>query len=348
MATSKKRGSKSNDWGKYPRTKDKVILVGMHPNTRDKTPWQDESAEIWILNEMYHYPAIKRWDRTFQIHAKWDFSRTNNLNDPNHYLWLQNKSGTCLFCKGESKVQIDGKVVTCPECKEGQYTPPADRSGRIIYMQEAFPEIPGAVAFPLDYLTKKYCADGVPYFTSTFSMMLIMAIELGFPHIELYGFEMGSDTEYHYQRVCGEYWVGYGRGRGIKIEAPGANILKGELYGFNNMRLGFRQQLEMRKGNLKQQMVTAHAETKIAEGMVRALEPFQAMPEVKADWAAATDYLYKTKMFWNFLNGTQTEVENMMGLHDTYFVQDLQNADGSAKPYEDATSHIGLKYSFSK
>ena len=336
------------DWTEYPRTKDRVYLVGMNPNTRDKTPWDDPDAEIWVLNEMYHYPAIKKWDRIFQLHARWDFTRTNNLNDPNHYLWLQNKPGACLFCKGESQVQINGQLIECPECDKGTYTPPAGMASRRIYMQEAFPEIPGAIAYPLDYLTDKYCADGVPYFTSTFSMMLILAIELGFPEIILYGFEMGSDTEYHYQRVCAEYWIGYGRGRGIKIEAPGANILKGELYAFNNMRLGFRQQLEMRRGHLNDQMVKAHAETKVAEGMVRALEPYQAQPDVKADWDAATDYLYKAKMFWNFLNGTKNEVENMMGLFDTYFVESLQDDGGRAKPYEDATKHIGLRYSFTK
>lgn len=330
------------DWKDLPRTKDRLIMVGMNPNTRDNAPWNDETAEIWVLNEMTHFDKIKRWDRVFQLHARWDFMRTNNLNDPNYPLWLTNKSDTCLFCKGTARIGLDGKEITCPECKDGIYTPPADRMGRPIYMQEVHPDIPGSVAYPLDYLTQKYCPDNTPYFTSTFSMMFVLAMELGFKEIILYGFEMGSDTEYHYQRVCGEYWMGYARGLGFKVEAPGSGLMRGELYGFNNMRLGFRQLLEVRKTELKSQMTAAWHEVMKAEGMVIALTPYKDTPTAQEDYKLAVTHHGRTKMFWNFLNGTKTEIDNLIPMYDTYFVEHNQ------KNQEETTKHIGMKYQMGK
>jgi hypothetical protein len=331
-------------WRDYPRKKEKLIIVGMNHHTRDATPWDDPDAEIWILNEMYHYPFTKRWDRMFQIHQRWDFMRTNNFNDPNHPYWLQNIKGVCHFCNGEGRVILAGKEGKCPECKEGIYTPPSDREGRIIYMQEAWDDIPGAVKFPMDEVTAIYCQDEIPYFTSTISMMLALAFLMEYREINLYGFEMGTGTEYHYQRVCAEYWVGYGRGRGVNITAPGADILKGALYAYENLRTGFRQQLEMRKGHLETQIKEAAHVAAIAQGKVEGLMPLQDHPDVKELYQQAFDVHYKTKSFLNFLNGTLKEVENMVGLYDTYFIENMSNEKGEAMPYKQATKHIGLMY----
>src|SRR5512147_2410648 len=104
----------------FERTQDKVALVGFAPTTRDQIPWDDPSYEIWTVNEAGNtsIPAfqwVKRFDRLFQMHPRWDFSRKNNTNDPNHYHWLRNESAPCVMCNATGKV---GEQV-CPACKNG-------------------------------------------------------------------------------------------------------------------------------------------------------------------------------------------------------------------------------------
>jgi hypothetical protein len=322
----------------------------MNPATRDITPWDDEAAEIWVLNEMYHYPFTKRWDRMFQIHPRWDFMRTNNFNDPNHPNYLTNQSAPCLFCKGLGVVKIMGKEGKCPECVEGTYHPPEYRmKERPIYMQKHSEDIPFSVAFPLDEITKTFQPpDEESYFTSTVSMMLGLALLMEFKEIVMYGFEMGTGTEYHYQRNCAEYWMGYCRGKGVKLTAPESGLLKGPLYAYKSVRTGFRQQLEMRKSHLEGQIQLAEHAATLTEGAISGLLPFKDHADVGPAFAQAFDTNYHNKGFLNFLRGTLREVENMMALHDTYFIENMSNDAGEATPYKDATKHIGLTYQMGK
>lgn len=333
-----------SDWKDYPRTKDKLYLCGMNPATRSNVPWDDEDAEIWVLNEMPHYPFLKRYDRLFQIHPQWDWSRTNNFNDGNHPHWIRNEQGECYFCKGTGRVSLSGNEVQCPECINGYYTPPQDRDFRLIYMQQVYEDVPGSIALPLSEMTERFCQDGKPYYTSTVSYMLGLAYLMEFKEIVLYGFEMGTSTEYHYQRACAEYWLGYGRALGIQISAPGAGILQGNLYAFKDVRTGFRQQLEMRKNHLDGQLKEAERRSAITEGKVIALTPFKDHPELGKVFLAAFDENYRAKGFVNFLMGTLKETENMMGMYETYFSENMQDGSGQAIPYKDATKHLGLMY----
>lgn len=320
-------------WQDFPRTKDKVAICGMNSRTKDDAPFGNPDYEIFTLNE--HGVSIPRFDRLFQIH-KWEKFAVNNLAHPNHLLYLQNQSGPCLFCRGVGRVEVDGKQMVCPWCKEGVYTPLDNRKlEQVIYMQEEHEDIPGSVALPLDELTKML-PDGVPYFTSTFSMMLAMALLLGFPQIELYGFEMESDTEYAHQRVNAEYWVGFGRGRGVQITAPGARILKGELYGYEDQTQGFRTLLDLRRYALMKQLQEAVNTANISVGQVRALEPFKDSALVKETYDAAFQINFKNKAMEGFLRGTLAELENLAKMHDEYH--------GHAAKEKIETQRIALRY----
>jgi hypothetical protein len=115
-------------------------------------------------------------------------------------------------------------------------------------MQDDNEDVPGCVQFPLD-------SDSKVYLTSTLAHMLYYAINY-YPGyvIELYGFEAESNTEYAAQRPCIEYWVGYGRGLGMSIEAPGSGLLKGRHYAYDDYDQGYRSRLEMRKQALQVQL----------------------------------------------------------------------------------------------
>lgn len=181
----------------------RIALVGFAENSRIGVPYDDKTVEIWSLNEAYNSGFLERWDKWFQIHARHDFTRLNNFNDPDHWKWLQN---------------------------EGDIRD----TGFPIIMQEAYPDVPGSVRFPMEVIEEAHKGEDL-VFSSTFAYMMAYAIHIEkADEILVYGFDMANNTDYRYQRPNGEYWIGYARGKGIKVTIPEESVLcKGPRYGFD-------------------------------------------------------------------------------------------------------------------
>lgn len=88
--------------------------------------------------------------------------------------------------------------------------------------------IPTSIEFPLDKMPLKYCECSIAY-------MIFYALLEGVTEIDMYGFLMADYDVYNKQLKSVEYWIGYARGKGIKvtIHEPTA-ICKGRqgLYGY--------------------------------------------------------------------------------------------------------------------
>lgn len=334
----------TNTWKDYPRTKDKVAIVGFHDATRDKAPFNNPDYEIWTLNEEYNFDWIKRSDRHFQLHPRWDYTRTNNLNDPNHFLWLKNETGDCLFCKGTGKLTpTNGQPpIDCIArgCVNGTYTP-FDREHLVIYLQKATNDIPNSVTIPLDEMTAAFLPTA-HYYTSSVAYMLALAMLMGFKEIELYGFDMGTDTEYHYQRANFEYWIGIAHGRGVKVTLPDSQILKGKLYGYDNMRTGYRQQLEFRSFNLNQQFHQVKTECTQLEAQIQVLNEMGGEDNKKKSEELFLK-LQKKEGLLNFINGAKTETQNLTGMFESYMRPNNTDEETEQVAYEDA-KFVGIKY----
>lgn len=332
----------------FERGKDKVDIVGFSETTRDQAHYDDPEYEIWGLNEEYQYPWMKRFDRWFQMHPAWDFGREGNANDPNHFLWLQNKSGMCLACRGEKHYKgADGKEKDCEWCKDGIYEVPETRKGLMIYMQEAFEYIPGAVKFPMQELTNAFLKRlGRPYFTSSPAFMLALALGMGYKTIGLYGFEMGTDTEYHYQRPCFEYWMGLAEGHGVNIELPkSSNLNSGKLYGYENMMTGYRQDVEMRKVFLNNTVTKNKRTLAQAEGMLSVIQEVAAMKdrsdeEINKLLAKIMKQHTLADRTLLFNQGASKESETLTEAYDGYF-----RREGKTVPSPEETIRwINLEY----
>jgi hypothetical protein len=326
----------------------KLALVGMNNRTCRNAPFDDPDFEIWTLNEAYVNKWMKRYDVLFQLHPRWDWERGNNFADPNHPRYIKAESGDCLFCSGTSEAMKEGKAEPCPWCEDGKYKVPEHRKGKRIYMQNQNDDVPGCLNFPAEHMTVTYCQDEKPYFTSTLAHMLICAIDknlrgsqrknkIPFFPIYLYGFEMESDTEYIHQRPCAEYWIGYGRALGIKIEAPGANILTGAHYAYESNVQGYRTRLELRMQHLRGQMQKAEAAALMSEGALNAVTPFKQIPEVTPAFDLHFDEHFRRKGFVSFIRGAIRETENLIKMYDAY------NVDGNEKP-SDAAQLLQLTY----
>ena len=330
-----------------PRFRDKLALVGMASSTRHLAPFDDDSYEIWSVNEVGNtafdaFKWVKRFDRLFQIHPRWDFTRSNNGNDPNHWLWLQDKSGTCNMCGGSAKVGERD----CPSCKDGIYHPLESRQWpKVIYMQEAHDDVPNSVRYPLEEMVALNPRG--EYFDSSLAYMVMLASTMGYKEIYIVGFEMAAQSEYFYQRANFEFLFGVLTSRGCNIRLPEeTTLLKGELYGYKNMKTGYRQQLDMRIAVLTNELNTHNMELAKTEGELRVWKNLMSnsplTPAGETGFAEVQSRYGKLLGLVNIVKGAKYETENLRKLYDTYFIPDGSKGETSVR--KDTDEYIKTVY----
>ena len=144
-----------------------------------------------------------------------------------------------------------------------------------VYMQTVRPEIPASVAYPLDVMRAAYTLPGCdrPYFVTTASYMIALAIQEGYEEIAVYGIDMAHDSEYSNQRPSCEFFLGVAVGRGITVTThPASDILKTAfLYAYED-----RQQHWMRTKLMERQK---YLETLRAQHAAEAAKHAQAVHE---------------------------------------------------------------------
>ena len=168
-----------------------VCILGSNPHSRDDAPWDDESLDIWALNEAVSKGWVQRANAVFQLHVEEIYSNPTNVSDEGHWEWLQE---------------------------------PHDFP---IYMQHADERVPASVEYPLERIREDLpgvalMLDGseseAHELTSTFPYAFALAIQQGYEKIKIIGVEMASGTEYQYQREGVKFWTAYALGRGIEVE----------------------------------------------------------------------------------------------------------------------------------
>lgn len=97
----------------------------------------------------------------------------------------------------------------------------------ILYMQEAYKDIPNAIRYPIEKVVDNI---GFDYFNSSISYLMGMALLEGANKIGIWGVDMADIeptpgdpsyiSEFAYQRPNMEYLIGLARGRGIEVYIP--------------------------------------------------------------------------------------------------------------------------------
>jgi hypothetical protein len=233
-----------------------VALLGGAESTRDQV-WNSNADEIWTANWTYLYDYCPRIDRLFEMHPIWvygDCEKPEWTKPYKHWRWLQ-----------------DGE------------------KGYPIYMMVQHPKVPSSVRYPIEDITEDLFGNRLlrgdeptDLYSSSADYMLAMAIYEGFDKIELYGVEMGSSTEYKYQREGASYFIGAATGRGITVQIPPKSIImKSKKYGYEGGQMIFRQDLEAMlrhwaklkrdrfamMSNVEGRLQALHAEGKTSEEM---------------------------------------------------------------------------------
>lgn len=276
---------------------DTLAIVGWAPTTRDFAPYEDRSIDMWVLNECAddkpEHAWMRRKDPTmlWQIHPVFDYMRKYNRNDPNHWKWLQ----------------------------EPHNFP--------VMMQNAYPEVPNSVAFPL----KDACDAFGMYFTSTMSYEMALAILMDYKRIELYGIEMSADSEYIYQKASMEYMIGVARGRGIDVYMPPqCSLLRGALYAYEDLRAASRVYYGMRLKSSKDQLEIAAQQAFQSAGRLDMMGRLMDDPEIPGEVKQHMSQMMmqidnervEAHIRYGIVKGAVKELEDMIKWHDIQSIAD--------------------------
>ncbi len=187
---------------KQRQDKKTLVMMGTHGRSGPLAPWNETGIdEWWGLNDSATIfdDKMSLFDRWFQMHHRWRFTRRQTRYAVDHWKWLQ-----------RSEV---------PQ----------------IYMQRHFADVPNSVKFPLREVSDLLIKDKLPrgagyvqqYYASTFSYMLALVVYEkltgvnDWDRIEIYGCELEQiETEYFQQRPGMEWWLGQCAAHGIEVYFP--------------------------------------------------------------------------------------------------------------------------------
>jgi hypothetical protein len=205
----------------FKRHSDSVMILGFAPDSLKWAPLDASNIDIWALNELYmDKPKIAvRATAWFQLHGY----EPPVIRDPN-----QVKSLSFLKCP--------------------------------VLMWRKHPNIPNSIEYPLREVLEEFDIYGDDmaldqpdirqraYFTNSISWMIALAIKMGYKDIQVYGVNMAQDQEFQHQRPSCEFFLGWARGKGIKIYKPPVSdlLLSTFLYGYDDAS-SYMQKLEARR-----------------------------------------------------------------------------------------------------
>jgi len=246
-----------------------VALCGFALSSRHLAPYDKRSVEIWGCNEAYNADYMKtkgglfRADRWFQMHTEEDWGRNNNPNDLRHPEWL-------------------GLEHNFP-----------------IVMQDKFAVVPNAESFPLKEADEMFFSNVWTvdlrtgkrrkwldiykhgYYTSTFAWMLAYALwQRKWEMVEVWGFNMGTQSEYMYQKPGAEFWVGQAMALGVGLAiADNSPLLKGKLYGYEIANVLLPSHLLARKEEIQKELLPLKDKAMQQHGARQMIEHLQTKPE---------------------------------------------------------------------
>lgn len=249
----------------------KVALVGGASETR----WlldQSDADERWTVNWSYNYDWVGKIDRLFEVHPVWLYK---NIDKPEwrkpreHWEWLTR------------------------------------HIGYPVYMQHELAEVPSSVRYPLEEIIEEFFGnrflvqmkDGTKHpsdiFGSSMDYMMGLALYEGFDEIELIGIEMGTATEYRYQRESFAVWTGIALGRRVSVIRPeNTSLFRVKRYGWDGGQMIFRTDLERLYGWAADQSNVLLGRVQQMEGrMLEAQNDPEKLQSYAEDYRALRDEL---------------------------------------------------------
>lgn len=177
------------------RQNDKVLIVA-YGESMDKTPWEDETFDLYTLNAAHRLFDPSRASLWFQMHRPG--SGEGHIDDQDHVRWL------------------------------------ASWRGAPVLMLDKLDSVPASVAYPLQEVTAN-CGPGRHFYSSSIDYMAAYALYQGYSEIHLYGVDMVT-PDYQARKHSLGYYLGVARGRGVGVYLPEESSLlrHTHIYGYES------------------------------------------------------------------------------------------------------------------
>lgn len=182
--------------------------------------WQDapSDCECWGITYVVLYRDV---DCVFHMHdLNWDEQGwyRNYLRWQGHKL---GRNGLNLLAQAAVK-QVSKVIIRVNEL------------GIPLYATTVVKGVPTSISYPLDMVVDAF---NTRLFTSSADYAVAKAILDGYERIDLYGFNLGSETEHGHQLPSFSHWLGRALGMNVEIHIHGeTSVLRspnGLLYGYN-------------------------------------------------------------------------------------------------------------------
>jgi len=229
-----------------------LALVGGAETTRGASI-HSQADQFWTMNWFYLYDWVPRIDRLFEMHPIWMYGQTGkpeHAKVKKHWAWLQ----------------------------DGLKDYP-------IYMLADLPTVPSCVRYPIEEVTelvfgRKLLRDEDPtdFYSSSVDYMIALAIyekAVGIENwtrLELYGIEMGSMTEYRYQREGSAFFIGRAMQYMQVVLQSNSVLLRSKKYGYEGGQMIFRQDLERMLSQFIERRTNAVGKLQHLEGQLAMLQ----------------------------------------------------------------------------
>ncbi len=280
----------------FVRRNDTMAIVGFAPNTRQLSPWNNPTVDLFGINEGYSFKWWKQKTENvagwFQLHKRESFMRPDNHNDSGHSKWLRKKHNFPIF------------------------------------MQDVYSDIPSSVRFPIEDIVSNYGR----YWRSTLAYIIAWAQLVGYKRLEIYGFEMASDSEYWGQRANACYIIGKVKGKGMDIYVPPlSRLLTGIRYAYDNNLVGLRQDLETNLKNLGEDKNKVIAEAEGLQGEYFLLEKLvEKYPDLAERKKKVSEDLKGKDKLIQLMTGRAQGITKSIQMIDTFEILEQESIDDYA------------------
>lgn len=283
---------------KFVRRSDTMAILGFAPATRDLAPWNNPKIDLFGMNEETKFSWWKQDEDKiqgwFQFHSRESFMRPDNHNDPHHADWLRKKHPYPIF------------------------------------MQEVHEDIPSSIRFPIEDVRKEFGT----YWRSSIAYVIAWAYLQGYKRIELYGFEMASDSEYWGQRANTCYIIAKAMAKGMDVYVPPTSkLLTGIRYAYENNLVGARQDLETNLTRVANDRNKIETELQAFMGEYKLFEELgKTYPEFLIEKDRVAKELKRHEQLIYLMNGRAQGVSLAMKMFDTFSI--LEEESHEVEDYE--------------
>jgi len=275
-----------------------MAILGFAPATRDLAPWNNPKIDLFGMNEETKFSWWKQDEDKiqgwFQFHSRESFMRPDNHNDPHHADWLRKKHPYPIF------------------------------------MQEVHEDIPSSIRFPIEDVRKEFGT----YWRSSIAYVIAWAYLQGYKRIELYGFEMASDSEYWGQRANTCYIIAKAMAKGMDVYVPPTSkLLTGIRYAYENNLVGARQDLETNLTRVANDRNKIETELQAFMGEYKLFEELgKTYPEFLIEKDRVAKELKRHEQLIYLMNGRAQGVSLAMKMFDTFSI--LEEESHEVEDYE--------------